>query len=45
MNPIEGKLDAGGQSSVRITFNPLEPLEYMTKIPVYISMVIGPSPT
>ena len=36
MNPIEGKLDAGGQSSVRITFNPLEPLEYMTKIPVYI---------
>jgi hypothetical protein len=44
MNPIEGKLE-GGQSSVRITFNPLEPLEYMTKIPVYISMVIGPSPT
>jgi hypothetical protein len=36
MNPIEGKLDPGASSSVRVTFNPLEPLEYHTKVPVYV---------
>jgi hypothetical protein len=36
MNPVEGKLDPGAQSSVRVTFNPMEPLEYVTKVPIYI---------
>lgn len=36
MNPIEGKLDPGVSSSIRVTFNPLEPLEYITKIPVFV---------
>lgn len=36
MNPIEGKLEPGVSSSIRVTFNPLEPLEYVTKIPVFV---------
>jgi hypothetical protein len=36
MNPIEGKLDPGASSSIRVTFNPLEPLEYHARIPVYV---------
>jgi hypothetical protein len=36
MNPIEGKLDPGASGSIRVTFNPLEPLEYHARIPVYV---------
>lgn len=36
MNPLDGRLDPGASSSVRVTFNPLEPLEYVAKVPVYV---------
>jgi hypothetical protein len=36
MNPIEGRLEPGATSSVRVTFNPLEPIEYLSKIPLYL---------
>jgi hypothetical protein len=36
MNPTEGRLEPGTTSTVRVTFNPLEPLEYITKVPLYI---------
>jgi len=29
MNPTEGVLEAGMSSTVRVTFNPLEPEEYL----------------
>lgn len=36
MNPIEGKLEPNATSSVRVTFNPLEPIEYVCHVPLYL---------
>jgi hypothetical protein len=36
MNPTEGRLDPGGAGTVRVTFNPLEPIEYICKAPLYL---------
>ncbi len=36
MNPNEGRLEPGGFSTVRVTFNPLEPTDYQTSVPVYL---------
>ena len=36
MNPTEGRLEPGTTSTVRVTFNPMEPLEYGIKIPLFI---------
>jgi hypothetical protein len=36
MNPTEGRLEPGAHSTVRVTFNPLEPIEYICKIPLYL---------
>ena len=36
MNPTEGRLEPGATSTVRVTFNPLEPIEYVCKVPLYL---------
>lgn len=36
MNPTEGRLEPGTTSTVRVTFNPLEPQEYVVKVPLYL---------
>jgi hypothetical protein len=36
MNPTEGRLEPGTTSTVRVTFNPLEPEEYFVKVPLYL---------
>ena len=36
MNPTEGRLEPGAFSTVRVTFNPLEPIEYVCKVPLYL---------
>jgi hypothetical protein len=36
MNPNEGRLEPGGFSTVRVTFNPLEPTDYRTSVPVFL---------
>jgi hypothetical protein len=36
MNPFEGSLEPGANSIVRVTFNPHEPTEYVTKIPLFL---------
>jgi hypothetical protein len=36
MNPTEGRLEPGATSTVRVTFNPLEPIEYACKVPLYL---------
>lgn len=36
MNPTEGRLEPGTTSTIRVTFNPLESKEYLTKVPLYI---------
>ena len=36
MNPTEGRLEPGTTSTVRVTFNPLEPLEYVVKVPLFL---------
>ena len=36
MNPTEGRLEPGATSTVRVTFNPLEPFEYVWKVPLYL---------
>jgi hypothetical protein len=36
MNPTEGVLEANNSSTVRVTFNPLEPEEYVAKVPLYL---------
>ena len=36
MNPTEGTLDPGIHSTVRVTFNPHDAIEYVTKVPLYL---------
>ena len=36
MNPTEGRLEPGATSTVRVTFNPLEPIEYVCKVPLFL---------
>ena len=36
MNPCEGVLDPVSTSTVRVTFNPHEPTEYVAKVPLYL---------
>jgi hypothetical protein len=36
MNPYEGVLDPNSTSTVRVTFNPHEPIEYVVKIPLFL---------
>jgi len=36
MNPTEGRLEPGATSTVRVTFNPLEPVEYVCKVPLFL---------
>lgn len=36
MNPTEGRLEPGATSTVRVTFNPLEPIEYFCKVPLFL---------
>jgi hypothetical protein len=36
MNPVEGVLEAGSSSTVRVTFNPLEPEEYVLRVPLFL---------
>jgi hypothetical protein len=36
MNPFEGTLEPNSHSIVRVTFNPHEPTEYVTKIPLFL---------
>jgi hypothetical protein len=36
MNPTEGRLDPGGAGTVRVTFNPLEPVHYECLCPLYL---------
>jgi len=36
MNPCEGVLDPQSTSTVRVTFNPHEPTEYVAKVPLYL---------
>ena len=36
MNPTEGRLEPGTTSTVRVTFNPLEPQEYAVKVPLFL---------
>ena len=36
MNPTEGRLEPGATSTVRVTFNPLEPNEYVCKAPLFL---------
>jgi hypothetical protein len=36
MNPTEGRLEPDSASTVRVTFNPLEPVEYVCKVPLYL---------
>lgn len=35
MNPTEGVLDPGIHSTVRVTFNPHDAIEYVTKVPLF----------
>jgi len=39
MNPTEGRLEPGATSTVRVTFNPLEPIEYVCKVPLFLDGV------
>ena len=36
INPYEGRLEQNSQSSIRVTFNPHEPIEYVSRIPLYL---------
>lgn len=36
MNPTEGSLEPQAKSTVRVTFNPLEPIEYVCRVPLYL---------
>jgi hypothetical protein len=36
MNPTEGVLEPGVHSTVRVTFNPHEAIEYSTKVPLFL---------
>ena len=36
MSPTEGVLEPGMNATVRVTFNPTDPKEYVTRIPLYL---------
>ena len=36
MSPIAGPLGGGEQATVRVTFNPQDPIEYVARIPLYL---------
>jgi len=36
ISPTEGRLDPNSGGTIRVTFNPLEPIEYFEKVPLYL---------
>ena len=36
ISPTEGRLDPNAGATIRVTFNPLEPIEYEEKVPLYL---------
>lgn len=36
ISPTEGRLDPNSGAAIRVTFNPLEPTEYGTQVPLYL---------